>query len=234
LAAWGSGSETDSKGAIQTLLAQPFGTVLVWGLVIGLCGYVGWRLIQAILDPDDHGHGPKALTIRVALLVSAFAYGTLALYALSLLGVMGGSGDGGNSSFAQMLNGIVGARLVTFALGVIFAGVAAAHFWKALTQKYEEHFDAGEQAMQIVHPMAMIGLTGRGAVFAVLAILLFYRMLASGTPQGESPGLRQAMQFLQGLPFGWALLAAMGVGLLAFALYSFFEARWRRINLESA
>jgi len=233
LAASGGGSEKGSKGAIQTLLGQPFGTALVWILVVGLVGYVGWRLIQAILDPDDHGVGPKALAIRTSLFASAITYGVLCLYALSLLGVFSGSGGSGSggASFAQTLNSIVGASVVTLALGVIFAGVAVAHVWKALTQKYEDHFDASEQEMRVIHPVSMVGLIARGAVFAVLATLSFYRLLSSGTPQGNKPGLTEALSFLQGLPFGQILLGAMGVGLIAFALYSFIEARWRRINL---
>jgi len=235
LAASGSGSEKDSKGAIQTLLGQPFGTALVWILIVGLAGYVIWRLTQALFDTDDHGVGPKALAIRTALLVSGLTYGTLCVYALSLLGIFSGSGDGGSgsggSSFAQFLNGIVGTGVVTFALGVVFAGIAMAHVWKALTQKYEEHFDASARAMRVIHPISMIGLIARGAIFAVLAILSFYRLFVSGATQGDSPGLAEALNFLQGLPFGQVLLAAIGVGLLAFALYSFIEARWRRINL---
>jgi Domain of Unknown Function (DUF1206) len=236
LAVFGSSSEKDSKGAIQVLLGQPFGKVIVWVLIVGLCGYVLWRLFQAIVDPDDHGHGPKAYAIRASLLVSAFTYGALCLYALSLLGVFssgtGGSGGGG-SSFAQTLNEIVGAGFVTFGLGVVFAGVAIAHFWKAFKQKYEKHLDASDDEMRLIHPIAMVGLVGRGAVFAVLAVLSFYRLFWLEAPQGDSPGLGEALQFLQAMPLGWALLAGLGVGLLAFSLYSFIEARWRRINLEA-
>ena len=40
------------------------------------------------------------------------------------------------------------------------------------------------------------------------------------------------MEFLQGLPYGQILLGLLGVGLLSFALYSFAEAVWRRVNVE--
>ena len=42
----------------------------------------------------------------------------------------------------------------------------------------------------------------------------------------------EALEALQGMPAGGALLLAIGVGLLAFAVYSFAEARWRRIDLS--
>ena len=49
-----------------------------------------------------------------------------------------------------------------------------------------------------------------------------------------TPGVEDALSFVQGLPFGGILLGAMGVGLMAFALYSILEAIWRRINVEDA
>lgn len=236
LAAFGSGEGTDSEGAVRTLLSQPFGTFLVWLLIAGLAGYVMWRLIQALFDTDDHGVDPKGLAVRAALLVSAFTYTTLAIYALSLLGVFsGGTGDGGggSSAIADFFNGLIGTRIVSLALAAIFAGVAGAHWHKALTQKYADHIRADEQTMKVVHPVSMIGLTARGTVFGVLAILLVLGNASSGGENG-TPGLEDALSFVRDLPAGTVLLALMGAGLIAFSAYSFAEAIWRRINVEEA
>ncbi len=51
---------------------------------------------------------------------------------------------------------------------------------------------------------------------------------------GETPGTKEALEFVQSLPAGWLLLAATGLGLVCFALYSFVEAWFRRINIEDA
>ena len=47
-----------------------------------------------------------------------------------------------------------------------------------------------------------------------------------------TPGIKEAMEFVQSLPFGAVLLAAMGAGVIMFATYSFAEAFWREINIE--
>lgn len=236
LAAAGAAQEKDSEGALQTLLQQPFGTVLVVGLILGLVGYVVWRLIQGIMDTDDHGTGAKGLAVRAGLLVSAFTYATLALLALDMLGVIPGGGGGsgsGSGSLSNSVASIVGASAVSLGLAIIFLGVAGAHFWKAFKQKYAEHFKANEDAMKIIHPVSMTGLAARGFVLAVIALLFFYRFLNAGDSSG-TPGLKDALQFVQDMPAGQYLLAATGIGLLAFSAYSFAESRWRRINVEDA
>ncbi|TCD15305.1 DUF1206 domain-containing protein [Oricola cellulosilytica] len=238
LAAAGAAQEKDSRGALQTLLEQPFGTVLVAVLILGLVGYVVWRLIQGIMDTDDHGTGAKGMAVRGGLLVSAFTYATLALLALDMLGVIPGSGggsgsSGGSGSLSDFVAGFVGESIVSLGLAIIFLGVAGAHFWKAFKQKYAEHFEANEDAMKVIHPVSITGLAARGFVFAIIAVLFFYRFLNAGD-SGDTPGLKDALEFVQGMPAGQYLLAATGIGLLAFSAYSFAESRWRRINVEDA
>lgn len=235
LAAVGSQKTQGTKGALQKVLEQPFGTALLWLMVAGLIGYVIWRLIQSLLDTDDHGWDPKGLGVRIGLLASAFTYTTLAIYAGSILiGSGGSSGGGGRNPVTEFIATYVGNRWVSLILAVIFAIVAGAHIYKAVTRKYADHFDTDAAPMNIVHPISITGLIARGMVFVVITILLLYRFWSADTESGEAPGLQDALSFIQGLPFGGILLAFMGVGLLAFGAYSLAEARWRRINVEDA
>lgn len=234
LSAIGGGEKKGSKDALRTLLEQPFGTALVWLMVAGLAGYVIWRVVQALFDTDDHGVGAKGLAIRGGLLVSAFTYATVGVFALSLLGVFaGGSGEGGGGSgVAGALAGVIGQRYVSLALAIAVFGVACAHFWKAARRKYADRFDAGPEAIRIIDPISITGLTARGFVFAVTAFLFLLRFL-NADESAERPGLEEALTYVQSLPGGTWLLAATGVGLVAFAAYSAIEARWRRINAPS-
>ena len=54
-AAFWSFEKKDTKGAVLEVLQLPLGMALIIALLIGLAGYVGWRLVQAIFDTDDHG-----------------------------------------------------------------------------------------------------------------------------------------------------------------------------------
>ncbi|WP_299813429.1 DUF1206 domain-containing protein [uncultured Roseibium sp.] len=230
-AAVGAAETTNTKGALQHLLSQPFGHALLGALVAGLFGYVVWRLVQAIFDADDHGHSLKALTIRAGLLASAFTYATLAVYALSRMGVFSGGSSGGGGGVAQTLSGFIGSRTVAIGMAAIFVGVGGAHCWKAVTMKFEDHLQAGEETMRILRPISVIGLLARGIVFFILAFLLFYRGLSAGDGGGGPPDIEDALRFMQELPMGWLILTVMGAGIVLFAVYSFCEAYWRRVNV---
>ncbi len=71
LAALGAARTVDTKGAIEELLTQPFGAVLLWLVAIGLFAHVAWRLTQGLGDTDRHGDDAKGLLIRGGLLGSA-------------------------------------------------------------------------------------------------------------------------------------------------------------------
>jgi hypothetical protein len=54
------GRTTDTQGALGAIVTQPFGKVLLSLVAIGLMGYVIWRFVQAIKDPEI-----KALMLKV-------------------------------------------------------------------------------------------------------------------------------------------------------------------------
>lgn len=235
LAAFGAGESKGSHDALQTLLSSGPGDVLAIALMAGMVSYIVWRLIQALFDTDDHGRSFKGLAVRGGLLASAGTYTLLAIYTFGIWRGANSSGSGsGSQEVASHIAGFIGAGTVALILTVIFAGVGLAHFIKAWKKGYARHFRAPANTMQIVHPVARIGLGARGLSFLVIAFLFFYRGLSADSNGGATPGIEDALAFIQGLPFGALLLSAMGVGLIAFALYSFLEAAWRRINVEDA
>lgn len=227
LAAIGGGEAMGSRDALTVLLSSGPGSAIAYLLIAGLVFYAVWRLIQAVFDTDGHGTELKGLAIRAGLLVSAAVYAALASYAISLARGGGGSAGGG---WADTLAGFVGTRWVAAGLALALAGAGAAHVIKALRERYARHLEAGAEAMRIIHPVAKTGLIARGAVFLVLAFLLATRSVRGG----EEASSKAALEYIQSLPFGWLLLTVTGLGLVAFALYSFTEAVYRRINVEDA
>jgi Domain of Unknown Function (DUF1206) len=64
VAAKAGGRVTGTRGALTTVLVQPFGRTLLLVAAIGLLGYAAWRILQGLFDPDRHGHDWRGLTIR--------------------------------------------------------------------------------------------------------------------------------------------------------------------------
>jgi len=235
LAARGSGETLGTEGAIQKLLGQPFGTSLLWILLVGLLAYAAWRLAQAIKDPEEHGTDAKGLLIRAGLVGSAVAYVLLALFTLSLLGAApGGSGGEGGSDNGDFLSGMLGwqyAKYLVYLVALIPLGVGLAHIYKGWKAKFEKYFKASPDVMRWVTPISRVGLIARGVAFLVVAGMLF-----SGGARYDAtnpPGIEKALDALLTLPFGTFWLGLVGLGLMAFAIYSFAEAIWRRIDMAA-
>jgi hypothetical protein len=75
--------------------------------------------------------------------------------------------------------------------------------------------------------LGRVGLTARGAVFALVGYFLIRTALTFKANSGV--GVNGALAKLQHQPFGPWLLGLVAAGLLIFAVHSFFEARYRRL-----
>jgi hypothetical protein len=236
LAAIGSGEEMGSREALQTILGSAAGDASALILLVAMVSYVVWRLIQSIFDTDRHGLGLKGAAIRGGLLASAGTYVILAVYTFGLWQDSSGGSGGSNlgEQITDALAGFFGSQVIALVLTVVFFGVGVAHIVKAYKRGYARHFEAPPEAMRFIHPVSRTGLVARGLAFVVVGVLFFSRGLSAANDGSSTPGVEDALSYVQQLPFGGLLLGAMGVGLAAFALYSFLQAIWRRINVEDA
>ena len=56
MAALGSGGQTTgSRGALESLIGEPFGRVLLGAIGLGLVCFAVWRLVEAVSDADGRG-----------------------------------------------------------------------------------------------------------------------------------------------------------------------------------
>jgi len=78
------GRATDAHGAIRTVGEQPFGTVFLLVLALGLAAYAVWRFAQAWLDLEGKGTNLQALVTRASFVVSGLGHAGLAFTAVSL------------------------------------------------------------------------------------------------------------------------------------------------------
>ncbi len=231
LAAFGEGGQTEgSRGALERVLAAPFGKVILAVIALGLVGYAMWRTIQALKDADHHGTDAKGLAIRAGLMVSAVTHTLLAFYAGSLIFRLGGSS--GDSSGSQ---GIVGwlfqqpfGRWVVGAVGLVIIGAGIAHALKGIKTKFDKNFDMPERTKRWAYPVCRFGLSIRGLVFVIVGS--FFLIAAYQISPSEAGGTEEVFSTLRSQAYGQWLLAFVAIGLFAFGAYSVLAAIYRRIN----
>jgi hypothetical protein len=228
LAAFGQGGRTtDSKGALLTIMNQPFGSVLLGLLIIGLLGYTCWRLIQSLRDVDHHGTSAKGLAIRAGLLISAVTHALLAVWATRLLIGDGGGFSGSQASQQGWINSDLGqVALGVAAIAVIVAGLA--HIYKGWTAGFEKYMAIPADKNNWARPVCRFGLIARGVVWGIIGwFLIRSAMLARS---GEIHGIADALSSLRDNAYGPWLLGIVAAGLFAFGVYSVLEAMYRRID----
>jgi hypothetical protein len=234
LAAVGAGGAEGTQDALRKLIGEPLGGVLLALVGLGLLAFALWRVAQAIGDFDHHGRSARALTVRFFLLCSGIIHFGLAVFVAGILFSLdpeGGSEDP-TAGWLQWLFGQGWGRWVALALAFVPIGVGAAHIVKALRAGYEKYLKLDDDLLLVVRPICSFGLIARGVLFLVTGLLALY---AGGIYDAKSaPGLEDALSYVQGLPFGNVLFLLVALGLVAFALYSFIEAAYRRIGISEA
>ena len=233
LAAFGRSEVEGTEGALQALLRQPFGTILVWFVAIGLAAFCVWRGVQAIRDTDNHGSEAKGIAIRAGLALGGLSYAVVALLAAAIAtGSRSGSEEGGGGDptggWLAAIHEIGLGWLVVYGVAAILFAVGAAHIVKGLRAGFEKYFRCTEDVMAWLRPLARFGLIARGIVFLIVGGLVVRGGLAYDVE--ERPGLADALQAVRGHDFGWLILLAIALGLVAFGLYSLAEARYRTVS----
>jgi Domain of Unknown Function (DUF1206) len=231
LAAFGrGGGATGSKGALETLLLQPLGDVLLAAVALGLFGFAVWRGLQSLLDADGLGGAPKAVVVRAGQAVSGIVHAGLGVFAVGLLIGWGFSGDEEQSArdwTRWLLARPFGAWLVGAAgLAVIGTGLGMAR--KAWTASFARRLACDPGQARWLVPLGRAGYGARGVVFVVIGAFLVVAAVQSDP--SEARGLGGALLALREQPFGRALFGLVALGLAAFGGFGFVEARYRRIS----
>ena len=223
----------DQNGAIEDVAARPFGRFLLIALALGFAAYALWRWsVAAVGSP---GAGAKSTAEksgrRLGALASGFVYAGLCV---STIVVVAGRSPSSStqqqqSTTAWLLGLPLGhALVIAIGVGVVIAGCAV--IWFACSRKFEKNL-ASEKMVPRTRTWATgLGVAGNGAVGIVLVLVgIFLVQAADANNAGASKGLDQTLRTVAAEPFGTALLLAVAVGLVAYGLYSFVEARFRRV-----
>ncbi len=232
MAALGSGGQTTgSRGALQTLIGEPFGRVLLGAIALGLACFGLWRVVEAVSDADRRGSSGKGLALRGAHLVSGVIYAGLAFFALSL--ALGWGSGGGNEDqsardwTAWLMQQPLG-RWIVGIIGLAIAGAGLAFIRKGWTGDVAKFLHLTPERRRWVVPLGRAGHAARGVVFAIIGA--FVVIAAIQAQSSEVRGLGGALQTLQQQPYGWILLALIAAGLFAFGMFGFAQALYRRIE----
>lgn len=237
LGAFEAGNQsTGSRGALQTILYQPFGQVLLGIVAIGLLGYAVWRFVEAIKDTENKGSDWKGIAVRIGYAVIGFVYLSLAFSAARMIFGSNQQNQDENQRSEEWTATLMAqplGRYLVAAVGFGFIGFALYQFYKAYTKKFMDKLKTEEMSEKMrtaAKWLGQIGLAARGVVFAIIGIFLV--QAAIQYQPSEAAGLSGAIQSLEQQPFGPLILGVVALGLIAYGVFMYVLAFYRRIIIR--
>lgn len=228
--AWGASSENaDQSGALAQLADSPAGPFLLWLVAVGLAALALWQASEAVWGYQREKEG-KRLRKRlgaggktVVYLVLGFSAARAAM----------GSGQSSSSSQQDTTRGVLawpGGQVIVVLAGIAVIAVGAANVRKGALRKFRDEIDTSALptgTSQGVERLGQVGYIAKGLALALVGALLAYAAITFDPEKAR--GLDGAMRTIAAQPFGRVLLTAVALGFVAFGLFAFLQARYRRM-----
>jgi hypothetical protein len=225
-----SSQQADRTGALHELSSTPFGSLALWLLVIGFFGMALWRLSEAMYGAAGSGGrktSTRAAALARAVLYAVIGYGVLK-YAL---------GEGGPQSSNQQSVDLTatamrhpGGQAVVVIIGLAFIGSGCYLAYQAWRKRFLKDLQLGQmraRTRRVVEWLGRVGGIARGIVFVTAGIFLV--AAAVKAQPGQARGVDSSLRALAATPLGPWLLAGVAIGLIMFGVFSWCQARWRRV-----
>lgn len=227
-----NGERADKQGALEAVVRQPLGKLLVLGLAVGFAGYALWRFVEAAVGPSEKDDPRKAMAKRAFYAGRGILYTAFAASAVRLL-VSSGSASEANAE-ADWTGRVLdwpGGRLLVEMVGLAVIGGGLYVGWRGLARKFRKRLKSGEMGRverRWIIGFGTVGMVARMVVTVLIGVFLI--VAASSNRPDEAVGIDGALKALAARPYGPPVLAAVAAGLAAYGLYSLGEARYRRLG----
>lgn len=231
------GGNGGQKEAIQWLMDQSYGIILVALIALGLLFYAIWRLMRGLTNSPNYS-GKRGTIKRVGVAISGLLYGAFAFYAGNLVfRSITGNGEGSSSGsqkyqVTQELLQSTWGNIILIFIGLILIGRSIYYIYIALTGKYKErvrNYGVDERGAAYLIKAGMLGFIARGIVFTVIGYFVI-RAVLEHDAGSATKGTGEAMDFIQSTG-GNIVLILIALGLICYGIFMFIQAKYR--NVES-
>lgn len=225
-----------AMGALEAWADWPLGAALLWMTGAGLYGFAGWRVLQSLFDADRQGRKPKAIASRIGQAISGAVYASLAISVFGLLDALEDLREvDDRAETRETLQAALsspGGEWAVIGVGLFVIAVGLGNLWQAATSDFCRRLACAKDAAKAVSLLGRIGHAARGVAFLPAGVLFILAGLRART--AETPGVGAALDLLARQPLGEFVLALTAIGLVAFGLFAFAEAWFRRMQVEAA
>jgi hypothetical protein len=228
----GAGHPVDQQGVLYSILRHRYGRIMLAALAAGLFAYTFWRIAESLLNPERERYNLKGTLTRIFRLGSGVVYGALGVMATRLLIGYEVHRRRPRDWTELVMREPLGKWLVV-GIGAGILGFGLFRIWKAYTGELKGQLLLDrytEWARDWITWVGRVGQAARGVVFAVIGA--FAVVAGVDVNPAEAKGVAEALSYIEHAPMGPYLLTATALGLIAYGLFQFVEAAYRRISAE--
>jgi len=228
LAVGAGGMATDPQGALNAVARQGWGALVLGLLCIGFAGYALWRFSQALFDRGGMGGDLGGLFRRSIQLVQGLFYTVLTLAAVKTLLGARPQANNERSAAAGVLGWPAGRELVGLAAGILLISGVVTVYW-ALSGRFKESLTTEEMDQGTERLVTGLGVLGLCSLAVVLGVVGWFLLKAAIEFDPNAPvGIGGALSKLANTTYGPWLLGVTAAGLIVFAVFDLFQARYHR------
>jgi hypothetical protein len=221
-------ADGDQSGALRELAAQPFGSALVIAIAIGFVAMAIWQAFEAAIGHRSE-QGNRRTLERIASVGRVLVYGYFAWTCFKVNKGATAGGDQQQQSAADLMASSGGRLAVGIAgVGLAALGVGLAVYgWR---EEFKRHLNLGQMPTAMRRNSVLLGKAGylaKGVAYGIAGVLL--AVAAYNFDPDKARGLDSALHALAEQPFGTLLLAVVALGIAAFSVFCFVQAKYRKV-----
>ncbi len=223
----GGRAAVDKHGALAALREQPLGGALLVLLALAFAAHALFRVVDAAGGHRDEDDDRKRLLKRAGSGLRAIAYGALAVSTVRFLLDSGAGAEDAKTPTAKVMALPAGAWWVG-AVGLVVVGVGLVQAVRSLRTDFTDKLTLPPGRWgTTVTVLGAVGRTARALVYALIGGFLV--QAAVTFDPGKAKGLDASLKTAADQSYGRGLLVVAAIGMLAFALWSWCEARYRDV-----
>ena len=225
---FGAAEDSDQTGAFRAVAALPLGTAALWALAAGLVALGGWHLLQAVAPRGLSGRK------RIARIAAEAPQGIVFV----VIGVISAAVALGARPRAEQTTEDISQSVLTLPIGgfvlgtagLVVAGVGVGFAWMGVRRSFHDKVRMPDGAAgHALSALGAVGFVAKGISLGVVGVLVV--IAAIRVEPDTAGGLDGAVSALMALPAGPLLAALVGLGFLAYGVFTVFRARFARLDV---
>jgi hypothetical protein len=232
-AAVGAGGQLGGgKQGLGAMLAKGTPGAILVGLVGGgLLAFAAWNFIRAVFNNEHVPRNLKGYLKRFGWAFTGLIYIALGVWALHAAVSPSSDAHDKTRDWVGTALQYTGGAIVAGGVGAYIAGYGVFQIVKSMRRSACRNLDLsrlGAWLRPVASKLCGFGVAARGVVAIIVGAFIVHAAWTLNKDNAGGPG--DAMHSLLQWRFGWAVLAIVAVGLMAYGAFIFMKCAFKRID----